>query len=201
MAVFSIVTRGKPSGNNAAGTGQGFVQSDFVAQGGEFVGCGQARGAAAHHGHGFARGGEQVLHDAVARGLVVRGRALEVADFHGLAQVAFAVAAAQLARPAANAAQHPGQDVDHAVQLIRAAVAVLGDAPDIARDVGEHRAPVLAGDVLGDVAEIPHVRGESDLTHHLAAVCGGIECFVFVFEVKTFLFQGEHLLSESLAVS
>jgi hypothetical protein len=130
-----------------------------VAEQREVVGGGDAGGPGADDGHGLAGGGVEALGDAVAGGLQVAGGALQVADVDRLAVARPAVAADVLAGPRADPPQDAGQHVGLAIDLVGAAVLLLDDRPDVARDVGAGRTGGLAGDVLAHPADVARVLG------------------------------------------
>jgi hypothetical protein len=141
-----------------------------VAEHGQIVSRGDAGRAGADDRDALARRGEQILGDAMAARLMVRGGALQMADVDRRAVAGPAVAACVLARARADPAERAGQDVGDPVELVGAAVPVLQDHLDVRGDVGVRRARGLAGDVLAHPADVARIGRVADRGDHPAAV-------------------------------
>src|SRR5918996_20780 len=141
-----------------------------VAEHGQIVRGRDARGAGADDRDALARGGEQVLGDAVPARLVVGGGALQMADVDRRAVARPAVPARVLARARADPAERAGQDVGDPVELVGAPVAVLQNHLDVRGHVGVRGAGALAGDVLAHPADVARIGRIAYRGDHPAAV-------------------------------
>ena len=141
-----------------------------VAEHGQIVRRGDARGARPDDRDALARGGEQVLRDAMPARLVVGGRALQMADVDRGAVARPAMTAGVLARARADPPQRARQDVGDAIELVGAPVAVLQDHLDVRGHVRVRRARGLTGDVLAHPADVAWIGRVAYRGDHPAAV-------------------------------
>ena len=142
---------------HAAGVFLAFEQADVVAEHRKIVGGRDAGRPGADDGDALAGGGVELFRDAVAGILHVGRRALQVADRDRLAVSGPAVAAGLLAGARTDAAEHAGQDIGLAVDLVGVAVSAFGNGANVGGYVGPGGTGVLAGDVPGDPADVAGV--------------------------------------------